>query len=557
MERIAMTRAIVLLAAVLAAGPAQPPQTVQRPGETAPRPRAPGSGTTEPTGVVRGHVVGADGRPLRQAQVKLAGSALQQPRNETTDADGRYEATGLPADTYTITAGRTGYATIEFGQRRLSYPGTRVKVGDGEVVERIDFVLPRAGTIAGRVVDENGDPVEGAGVALLELQYVNGRRTLVDAGHGHPTNDLGRFRLFGAPPGQYVLIASAAAAGPFRLPGYAPTVYPGSTNVADAQVISLAAGDDQPGIEIQLVPGRAAKISGTVFEPSGQPYRGRLLLTGSERSGTLTLPAVQASVQPDGAFSIPNIPPGDYVLKTGFPGTFAAQFVAVSDADVSGLALRTSSGSTVSGHITFEGAPSRVTPQSFQFNFVQTDVDLGPAPGVYRAKINDDWTFEYAGLFGSLLIRPSGGPQWLVKSIRAGGADITDTPLALGRREQSLTDVEVVLTNRAAQAAGTVSDARGQPVAACTVVVFPADRDRWQRPSRFVKAARCDPDGTFTVRGLPTSEYFVAAVDRIQEANGSGEWQDPAVLEALSTNAARTRLTEEQTASLALRLIVR
>jgi len=44
-----------------------------------------------------------------------------------------------------------------------------------------------------------------------------------------------------------------------------------------------------------------------------------------------------------------------------------------------------------------------------------------------------------------------------------------DTPMPFGRQGQSLTDVEVVMTNRGAEAAGTVTDARGQTVPGCTV----------------------------------------------------------------------------------------
>ena len=113
------------------------------------------------------------------------------------------------------------------------------------------------------------------------------------------------------------------------------------------------------------------------------------------------------------------------------------------------------------------------------------------------------------------------------------------------------------MTNRGAEAAGTVTDARGQTVPGCTVLVFAADRDRWQRYSRFVKAARCEGDGTFSVRGLPTAEYFVAAVDRLEGSDTSGEWEDPAVLESLLPYASRVSLSEGQFTSTSLKLIGR
>jgi len=90
---------------------------------------------------------------------------------------------------------------------------TKVRVAGGDVIERIDFTLSRASAITGRVSDENGDPIQGATVSLLQLQFVTGRRTLVETGRGRRTNDLGRFRLYGVQPGRYAVVASAAATG--------------------------------------------------------------------------------------------------------------------------------------------------------------------------------------------------------------------------------------------------------------------------------------------------------------------------------------------------------
>jgi len=117
--------------------------------------------------------------------------------------------------------------------------------------------------------------------------------------------------------------------------------------------------------------------------------------------------------------------------------------------------------------------------------------------------------------------------------------------------------VEVILTNQGAELTGSAIDPRGQTGLPYTVVVFPIDRERWTRHSRFVKAVRADPDGTFTVRGLPASEYLVAAVDRLQMSDGSGEWQEPAFLEALAAAATRVSLEEGRTGAASPRLVVR
>jgi hypothetical protein len=553
MERIA----IIFVAAAVAFG-AQAPQIVQRPGETA-KPPAKGA-AIESTGVIRGNVTGPDGLPLRQAAVRIVGTRTGLSRGEPTDADGKYQAAGLPPDSYLVTASKAGYVTVEYGQRRASYPGKRVKVADGDA-QRIDFTLPRAAILTGRVVDEYGDPVQGATVALLAPRFAARGRSLVSVTKSEPTNDLGRFRLVGVEAGEYVVAGTAATAGPYRLPGYSTTFFPGVSSVADASLLTIAGGDEPPAVDITLLPGRAATIAGTALASNGEPYRGRLQIAGSERSGALAAPSLQTLARPDGTFEFPNVAPGDYVVQTidrgALGGEFAHQFVSVADRDIRGLSLHASAGSTVSGRITFEDSPTHPSTQSVRFMFLQTDFDLGPPPGSYRARINDDWTFEYVGLFGPLLLRPETPPDWLLKSVRAGGMDITDKPTMFGRRDQSLTDVEVVLTNHAAEVAGTVADARGQPVAACAVVVFSTDRNRWQRASRYIKEGSCDADGAFSVRALPSGEYFVTALDRIQGTGQSADWQAPTFLEVLAASAARVTATESQTGIVSLRLNVR
>jgi protocatechuate 3,4-dioxygenase beta subunit len=537
-------------------------QTVQRPGDAVQRPaskkRTDGSA---PTGVIRGHVTTADGRALRGAQVTAVGSAAALPNGATTDADGGYELAVPAPDAYILTAIKDGYDMVEFGQPRPSEAGKRVRVSDAETVDRIDFTLPRAGAIIGRVVDDNGDPIDGATVSLLESRLLDGRRQLVateHAGRRRTTNDLGRFRLFGVQPGQYVLSAAPALAGPYRLPGYALTYYPGTASAGGAEALTIGPADERSGVEIRLLSGVASKVSGTAFDSRGEPYRGRLVIAASQRSGIAAAPPVAGLVHADGSFEFTNIAPGDYVIQAterGYPGgEFAYQYVSVIDADVRGVAIRTAPGSTMSGRIILEGDARGAKPQDFSFLFMQTDFDRSPA-GIYRAKINDDWTFSMAGLTGPLLIRPTGSAEWLLKSVRAGGVDLVDTAVSFGRRDDSLTDVEVVLTRNGASVEGSAADERGQPAADYAVVVFAADRTRWYRRSRFVRSARSDADGAFHVRGLPSAEYFVAALPRSRGAAVPEEWQDPAFLERLSAAATRVTLTEGHSTPATLRLI--
>src|SRR5262245_60169626 len=88
------------------------------------------------TGVIRGRVVAADtGRPLRRVRVTITATELGGvPRNVSTDADGRYEMTELPAARFRVAASRSGYLTLLYGQRRPLEQGKPLEMLDGQVV---------------------------------------------------------------------------------------------------------------------------------------------------------------------------------------------------------------------------------------------------------------------------------------------------------------------------------------------------------------------------------------------------------------------------------------
>ena len=81
-----------------------------------------------------------------------------------------------------------------------------------------------------------------------------------------------------------------------------------------------------------------------------------------------------------------------------------------------------------------------------------------------------------------------------MKAIRVRGIDVTDQVLAFGRNDQSLNDVEVVLTDRLNEVGGTVVDDHGRAAADARVVVFPIDRERWYPASRYLRVATAAAD---------------------------------------------------------------
>lgn len=531
--------------------------------------RAPQQDQAPGTAVITGRVLGADGRPVVAADVRAVpldrGSFN---RMVQTGPDGRYELTALRAGHYRVVASKSGFLTIEYRQPAPFESGAIIEIRDGQHIEDIDIALARHAAIVGHVFDETGDPVEGASVRVSQIAFIQGRRQLVNVSgvNDRLTDDRGRFRVWGLPPGHYIVSAVVGQVefpGPSMLdmPGYAPTFYPGSPTAGGAAPVDVGLSTDVTGIDFSLAPSPTARVYGQALFSSGDPVRGGLTMRSTERAGGV-LSEVGAIINTDdGTFIFPNVAPGEYViqvvqgrLNNSTEGEFASQIVQVNGADVRDVNLRASAGSELTGRIRFEDTAS-LSPGDIELTPVPADQDHAPADPnqIAEAEIHDDWTFALAGLHGPRRLRLTRAPAgWLLKAVLVDGVDVTDQAVEFGSPKQSLHDVEVVLTQSGAEIAGTVADASGAPAAKGFVIVFPTDRSQWAPDSRFLKMAVLT-DGTFDLTGLPGADYYVAAVTRLS----GDEWQDPALLEQLLPTAAQVFASAGQKATVAPSLIVR
>ena len=115
-----------------------------------------------------------------------------------------------------------------------------------------------------------------------------------------------------------------------------------------------------------------------------------------------------------------------------------------------------------------------------------------------------------------------------------GGQDVTDVAVDL-KPGQNVDNVTVVLTDRTTEMTGTVRDSKGAPMTAITVIAFSTEQQFWRAQSRHILTSRTDAAGAFRLRELPPGDYFVVAVDGVEQ----GEWFDPAYLEQARNGATR------------------
>jgi protocatechuate 3,4-dioxygenase beta subunit len=532
-----------------------------------------------PTGIVRGRVVTTDGRAVPRAQVRLlpmpptrppGGAAPPrpvQPSLATADDDGRFEFRELAAGSLRLAAVKTGYSTpgeaMSFGLPPLM-SGLSVDLADGEIRERADLTLARWGTLAGRVFDELGDPVQGVSVQLLQVQYQAGRRRLVAAGGAsRVTDDLGRFRTFGIAPGQYIVSAAIGDVASADIPGYTRSYFPGTASPGEAQFVSVGVSQDVTSIDFSLSRERTALVSGTLLDASGSPStQGSVRLLASQRSASVAGTSIGARLTSGGRFEFPNVTPGQYVIQvdrgrknSSTEGEFGALPVAVDGVDLTDLVLQTSIGSSISGRVTFDAFGGTTPPRPGQIDITTAVIDPEQSPAApANADVHADWSFEIKGVNGPRRLRLERAPaEWTLREILVRGIDVTDRPLAFGKADQSLADVEIVLTDRVNTVSGTIVDDRGRPAAAAKAIVFSPDRDRWYPASRYLRVITAGADGAIAFAGLPAGSYYAAAVATLP-TDGDDAWQEPAYLESLVGRAVAFALGEGQAQVLNLKV---
>ena len=169
----------------------------------------------DPGATVRGRVVDAQQQPVASARVRIGitskrGIIFEPPRQAYSDAEGKFEIQGLPKRELTAVAmHETG------SSHNKDVDATRGDVGD------VVLVIDRTESIAGIVVDPQGNPVEGvqvsAGPNFRDQQSAGDFTSWRLRGFPQELTDAsGRFTLTGLAPGSYQVTALRSRAASRR-----------------------------------------------------------------------------------------------------------------------------------------------------------------------------------------------------------------------------------------------------------------------------------------------------------------------------------------------------
>jgi hypothetical protein len=312
----------------------------------------------------------------------------------------------------------------------------------------------------------------------------------------------GAYRIYAEPPEQAIGLDKDGR----RL---VPTWYPSSVDPRYATAVPVN-GDDLAGVDLALVRSRMPDISGVVVRADGSAAAG--LQIHLFAGNALAMSSLLTTSGAKGDFRFESVAPGAYQLGASVsPVEMASQPLVVGESDVSGLLLSLSARSVVSGRLRFER-------EGFPLASVSVNVratDLLSFFSTARTDVNWGFMLPTALGVGRGLLRVSGLPKgWWLKSVVAGGRNITNDPIDFG---DGLDGVDILVSNRMATLSGVVEavDADAPELPADTaVLLFSEDSSKWVDGSTAVARVWPADDGTFAAEGLPEGSYRVIAIDR-------------------------------------------
>ena len=344
-------------------------------------------------------VVTFEGRPVRKALVVAVSPEMGQ-RTGVADAHGFFSIGDLNDGAYVVTVSHPVYVAAD--DSGLSGGGRLVEVKGGDRVE-LNFSLTQGGVITGRARDAAGQPVVSQRV-VYENAAPGAAFSPMDFRPDVLTDDRGRFRIYGLPPGQYRVGVGKEAGDIGKLPPpFSPAYYAGApARLGPGQQIDLgelelrAAGRGFSAEIIFVDEGRGEPLPGLDFD---------LLRVGA--GGAVVRTAFKADAR--GVARIENLRPARYrvspaVKNNGALGVrgFTPVSFDIEDANVSGITVKCDSATaSVAGEVVIGGrAPATASDCTLA---LKEGEDLAaPDRPVYQVKLDAGGRFRVTGLRGAV-----------------------------------------------------------------------------------------------------------------------------------------------------------
>jgi hypothetical protein len=419
-----------------------------------------------------GQVADPSASPIEGATVEALPAEGLKPgdpvkdRQTVTDKAGRFSLKGFQeGEALILRVARKGYAT-------------RTVKGISPGPESLAVVLTPAARISGTVVDESGNPVEGAKLLLSEDREekagsVGGLPARLVA--AAETSSSGRFELTDLAPGRFRLTALIA--------GFLPEARSG---------LLLKEGEAMDSVDLVL--GRGAILEGQISTPDGAPAAGaKVIVLQDGVAGLAGRPEARADA--DGRYEIGGLAEGEREVLAELDGFQPARGPVRIQEGTNRLDLRLAEGFEVSGRVAgsegpIVGASVRLLPQR--------DGAAAPLPG----STGPDGAFRF----------PSVGEGSYQIEVEKPGYTLASAAPEVQIASAPVTGLEVKL-ERGGAVAGRVLGLGFQELAQVRIVAT--------APDRTGQMGTVDYQGRYRVEGLPPGEWkVVASLPQGRQAGG-------------------------------------
>jgi hypothetical protein len=486
-------------------------------------------------GSVEGKVVNSvTGESIKKAVVTIGNRTSQYVYFTTSDQSGKFHIDNVQPEKYTAWAQAEGYANSQgMSDAKL------FTVGAGPL-SGVEIPIAPLGVITGKVVDEDGEPLDGVTIMALRNGYNAGAKTLQQVSAAQ-TDDRGIYRIFDVQPGRYYL--SAQAQRQFRMiapqnaervhstipeEAYGVAIYPGVVEISQSTAHELKPGADWTGADFKLHRRPAYHIRGRMNGVLAAGGRGNVQAEPCNPDPMPWAGGLQNMVgRQDGSFDLAGAVSGTYCLivrEPGRGGVAMMQPVTVTNADVNDVTLNPPASFSVKGMLTIDGAPPA--------NMPTLSIGLRTSDGNQErnAQVTVGTPFELDYVFpGKHTISvPSLGSIY-IKAMLYGSLDVSSGVIPDAEPGGSLT---ITVGTDPGEIDGTVQ--AGSVESGTPVLVMAIPDDAHAQRNDLMRITGSSAEGTFTLQGLAPGDYKVFAL----ATQDYEDYQNRELLKLLEGNAA-------------------
>jgi len=400
-------------------------------------------------------------------------------------------------------------------------------------------MLKKGAAITGTVTNADGEPVVLVPIVATQIRNELGRRNEYIYGFPRYTDDRGIYRLYGLPPGTYLIAAASKALRSTMSPyeDHTPTYYPSSTREGATEVV-VNYGSEATGIDIRYRGDAGHAISGWLMyhspEVANVAFSVVLMRDWNDSVEAQTSARFRAA---ESAFSLNGVPDGDYHLVARLvsiqddDGASSKRVpIKVRGHDITGMSINIMPLGSLSGRSILDPAAKSARCETKRvpaieenmMSFTNLESDTDDESSRYSSGLlspDGQGDFVFQGLNpGRYRIdsRSVLDESWYIKTVTVPSP--TNTPVDIGgngiivRSGQRTNGVRVVLGQGAASVRGQVLTEKegGSLPDHLRVYLVPSEQNFAEDLLRYIEAD-VQTDGSFKLLNAAPGKYWLIA----------------------------------------------